>query len=291
MLQEAVINEEIQQHLVLIFLGLLIGAGLLFLAWRNGAFHSFTPSFLPKIKGREVLKGFAAFLLAELVMVPALVVVGAYVLMGKILTASMLSPELKGWINIGVVFGGFIGVWSIYRGLPAEKRGQFWQARSPWYKQVFVGMIAWLVSYPLVIAFSQLISLIVLALYRQPELDQVAVRHMKSLLSDPLIFSITAIEVICLVPFTEEFLFRGLLQSWLKSKFNHVPLAIVLTSLLFAIFHYSGSQGLTNIELLSSLFVLSCVLGYIYEKQHSLWAPIGMHAFFNLMNVLLIFKY
>jgi membrane protease YdiL (CAAX protease family) len=64
--------------------------------------------------------------------------------------------------------------------------------------------------------------------------------------------------------------------------------AILLTSLAFALFHYSGSQEIGNVSLIASLFTFALFLGFIYEKQSSLFASIGLHMTFNLASALRI---
>lgn len=64
--------------------------------------------------------------------------------------------------------------------------------------------------------------------------------------------------------------------------------AIALTSLIFASFHFSALQGISNIELLGALFVLSCYLGYFHEMGNSIFIPIGLHSVFNFVNIVLV---
>lgn len=290
MLEDHLIQEQLRQHIYVLIMGLILGCIAGYVARRKGFFKSFVPTFLPLIKGKDVLKGFAVFCLAELIVVPALIVVVFYVTTGQVVDLSTFSEQSKGWINALIIFGGFIGVWRVYFDLQRNTRYQLWrQTDLTWYRQLFAGIGAWLIGYPFVMIFGQVIAIAVLVIFREPTVDQVAVRHLKSILSDPLLFAITAFEVVILVPFTEEVLFRGFLQNWLKSKFRNVTGAVALTSLIFAVFHFSSTQGITNIELLSSLFMLSCFLGFIYEKQRSLWASMGLHAFFNFISIVLIF--
>ena len=72
--------------------------------------------------------------------------------------------------------------------------------------------------------------------------------------------------IIIAAPVTEEFIFRGMLQNWLKTKLG-TKSAIITASACFALFHLSSSQGLGNISLALSLFSFACFLGFIYEKQ------------------------
>ncbi len=79
------------------------------------------------------------------------------------------------------------------------------------------------------------------------------------------------------VPVLEEFLFRGLIQSTARSYLNSPWLAILVTSLVFALLH-PGSHWL-------AIFVLSIGMGYSYERSGSLFRPIFIHIFFNVTSV------
>ncbi|MBA2367973.1 MAG: CPBP family intramembrane metalloprotease [Candidatus Protochlamydia sp.] len=282
--------EEIHQHLYLLLLGMLWGLPVLYSAWKKGFFETLPISFLPKIRGKDVLKGFIVFVLAEVVIIPALAVVTVYAATGKLLVYNALDIQEKGWLNAFIILGGFIALLRVYFDLPPETRRSLWKQTSlPGKDQVLFGIRSWFVIYPLILVFSQSVGLAVLMIFEKPALDQVAVKHIKNVMAYPTLMGMTMLEVIIIVPLMEEFLFRGLLQNWLKRKLNHAAGAVLLTSLLFALFHFSSSQGVTNIELLSTLFVLSCFLGYIYEKRRSLWASVALHGFFNLISIITIF--
>lgn len=80
-----------------------------------------------------------------------------------------------------------------------------------------------------------------------------------------------------IVPVFEELLFRGFLQTSLRSVSGKPWAAIVITSLFFSILHPP-----THIP---ALFILSCGLGYAYERSGSLFRPILMHIFFNGFSI------
>jgi membrane protease YdiL (CAAX protease family) len=273
-----------------LLLGLIWGLPVLYSAWKKGFFDPFPVSFLPKIRGKDVLKGFIVFILAEVVIIPAIVMVAVYAATGKILVYHSLDIIEKGWLNALIILGGFIALVRVYFDLAPQTRRLLWKQTSlPGKDQFLFGIRSWFVIYPLILAFSQIIAIVVSTIFQKPTLDQVAVKHIKSVMINPPLMALTMLEVIILVPLMEEFIFRGLLQNWLKSKLHHAAGAVLLTSLFFALFHFSSSQGVTNIELLSTLFMLSCFLGYIYEKQRSLWASVALHGFFNLISIIFIF--
>jgi membrane protease YdiL (CAAX protease family) len=83
---------------------------------------------------------------------------------------------------------------------------------------------------------------------------------------------------VVVVPFIEELIFRGMIQTLLRSYIRPWP-AIFAASLIFIIFH-------ANPEHWFALFTLSICLGYTYEKSGSLFRPVFVHMLFNAMSVL-----
>ena len=100
----------------------------------------------------------------------------------------------------------------------------------------------------------------------------------------PSLFVLTISTIVIFAPVIEELLFRGFLQSFIRQHLGSKQ-AICITSVLFAFFHYSSEQGIGNLPIIISLFVLSLFIGFIYEKRGSLAAPIALHAIFNAVNV------
>jgi membrane protease YdiL (CAAX protease family) len=84
---------------------------------------------------------------------------------------------------------------------------------------------------------------------------------------------------VVVVPFVEELIFRGMIQTMVRSYIVKPWPAIFVTSLVFVIFHANPEHWL-------ALFALSICLGYSYEKSGSLFRPIFVHALFNAMSVL-----
>jgi len=102
-----------------------------------------------------------------------------------------------------------------------------------------------------------------------------------------LIFVVT----IVVAPVVEEMLFRGLLQtmirSFLASSWTSRPWAsrpwasIAITSGLFAAVHANPGHW-------PALFALSMCLGYSYEKSGSLFRPIFIHSLFNTVSIVTV---
>lgn len=172
-----------------------------------------------------------------------------------------------------------------------ESKEAVWGASNlPLYRNIAIGVATWFVAYPVTAFIGSLTKFLLTKIYADPGvLNQIAVSELKGMQGDSaLSLVLSALWVVTIVPVLEELLFRGLLQGWLKNRFS-VYKAIAITSIVFSFFHFSPLQGLSNIELLISLFTLSCFLGYLRERQDSLWASIALHSFFNGVSVAIIF--
>jgi membrane protease YdiL (CAAX protease family) len=185
-----------------------------------------------------------------------------------------------------------LALWSFMELLPTVKKivwgsQTFVSSRHSLYNLGF-GAMTWLICYPIVMLFNQLVSLTIIFINGNEPIDQMAVELMKGYLDNPRYFWVMALIICVVIPVIEEIVFRGFLQTKLKSWMK-LPYAIALTSIIFSLCHFVPEQGIQNISILSALFVLSGFLGYIYERQQSLFAPIGLHCTFNTFSVMLIF--
>ncbi len=154
------------------------------------------------------------------------------------------------------------------------------------FTNILISFLSWVFIFPIVTFAHQLLTSATLFLFHLPELpDQVAIEFLKMSLSSPMGFFFALLMIIVLAPITEELLFRGYLQNWLKKSLGRNA-GVFFSSLGFAFFHFSFSQGLNNIPIICSLFILGLSLGFIYERQNSLSAPILLHSFFNLTSAL-----
>ncbi|MGC9455565.1 MAG: CPBP family intramembrane glutamic endopeptidase [Phycisphaerae bacterium] len=84
-----------------------------------------------------------------------------------------------------------------------------------------------------------------------------------------------ALTTAVLVPISEEVFFRGLLQSIARRHLQNAWAAVIAISAVFAMLHAATPQDIP------SLFVLSLVLGYTYERSGRLLSPILIHMVFN----------
>jgi membrane protease YdiL (CAAX protease family) len=90
-----------------------------------------------------------------------------------------------------------------------------------------------------------------------------------------------------LAPLAEEFTYRGLLQQGLKATGLPTAGAIALTSVLFALVHWSVLTDGSRASGLAVLFTLSVAWGLLYERTGRIAAPALAHAAFNAANLVI----
>lgn len=284
------------ERLTAILFAVAFGSFTSLIAWRNGFFdlHKDT-SMGNALHWWNVLAAFSLFLLLELIVVPT--IFHEWMSWGSDTnsesTEVVMDASSKGWLNIISALCTAAALVLLVISMTKAARHQIFGRLGLGVgllrkvKSYLLGGTTWLVIYPWILVVGQVIAIMVSWVYQGPEVDQVAVKHLKGIYSNPVLFWVTALAVVTVIPFVEELLFRGFLQTWLKGVLG-IAGAIVVTSLTFAFFHYSSSQGIENIELLISLFLLACFLGYVKEKMQSLWASIGLHSTFNFLSILML---
>lgn len=82
-------------------------------------------------------------------------------------------------------------------------------------------------------------------------------------------------------PFAEELLFRGVIYTWLRDRWN-VWLANLASSLLFGILH-------GEVSVAGAAFVLGIILAWSYERSRSLWPPVLIHVLNNSAKIVLLY--
>jgi membrane protease YdiL (CAAX protease family) len=91
--------------------------------------------------------------------------------------------------------------------------------------------------------------------------------------------NITSFILVCIIaPLTEEVLFRGIILSGFLKNYS-VNHAIILSAVLFAIFHFTIIQ-------LPVTFIMGCFLGWLYVRTGSLIPSIFAHALYNFCAIL-----
>ena len=126
--------------------------------------------------------------------------------------------------------------------------------------------------------------------------------QLKLITENPQLLSriLIVVAAVIIVPLLEEMLFRGLLQTAIRSYFeafrslvvaqetpdekrtidrNGAWPAILISSVLFTMTHANAGHW-------PALFVLGVCMGYAYEKSGSLFRPIFIHSLFNAISVI-----
>ncbi len=274
-----------------IVLTLLLASVVLTVAFYRGFF--FLPEKIASVASISrslVLKAVIFFFALELLLSPVLAVLFVSFATGiSIQGMEKMDPVTLAWVNSVSVALSALGMYLFFRAQSFVCQEEVWGVATGMEgRRAFLfGLLAWLVSYPLLVFFELSITIIMAQLGIDVEGDQVAVKQVKQVLGDPWAFGVLAFTVCVLAPFIEELVFRGFIQQGLK-QFCSIRTSILITSVVFATIHFSKSQGYSNILLIGTLFVLSCFLGFVREKKGSLWASIGLHSTFNAINVSLI---
>ena len=92
-----------------------------------------------------------------------------------------------------------------------------------------------------------------------------------------------ALMAVCVAPFVEELVFRGVLLSGLASRMR-VGWAIVVSALIFGCAHLPDFKFAWYA--IPTLVLLGLALGWIRIKTRSLWPAIVLHATNNFFAVL-----
>lgn len=102
------------------------------------------------------------------------------------------------------------------------------------------------------------------------------------LVKDPLNRVLLIIYACLLAPLAEEVIFRGYIYAAVK-RYTGPLFSMVVVGLLFSVVHL-------NIPATIPLWVFAIILALAYELSGSLWVPIGIHALFNTLNVVLMYS-
>lgn len=262
----------------------LIGLIANAIAWRNG-FYSidpFPPWGFRRTTLKHVISIFAIYLSTSF-FVPALIATLAPIqFLQKLAGLTWIqSFTIAATILLLVLYCSTLSP----ADMKAVWKGHFAKETPSLLSDFVFGALCWFLIFPVITFLGHFLDILVKALFGLEYYEQVAVRFLKMAQAYPPLLIVVIISIVIIAPLVEEFLFRGILQTWLKKHLGPKA-AIGLASLAFALFHFSPSQKMGNIPLVTSLFAFAAFLGFLYEKRRSLLAPIGLHLAFNLMSSL-----
>lgn len=197
-----------------------------------------------------------------------------------VLPISVASLSLVGKAFYVLGTYGAIALWGLgvlflslkkFRPLPAD-----WFTLRLSFKSILWGLGGYLVALPLVVAISLVNQEIWQGQGGSNPLLSLALES-----QDWLVLSIFFFTAAVLAPVFEEIIFRGFLLPALTHYFP-VSIAIILSSLLFAIAHLSFAEILP-------LFVLGSVLGLVYSRSRNLLSSMILHSLWNSGTLLSLF--
>lgn len=161
------------------------------------------------------------------------------------------------------------------------------QARGSWsdlgfqipdrsfFKEVGMGLLCYLAAMP---AFAvTLIFLIFLAHFfsYQPPAHPLVNIFIEEGTKSPFLIVYSIFLAAAVGPMIEEVFFRGFCYPIFRAKWGK-GMGMVLSSALFALIHY-------NVFSFWPIFILGMSLAYVYEKRHSLVAPVTLHFVHNVI--------
>lgn len=246
------------------------------ISWKGGYFA---------LPGKRV----ATVALSQLILIFALFI-GISIFAPPLLISYLRHLPLERPVMMGLAHlltnGLGIGALAIYISFQPLK-GVWKQSEDSYLKDIGMGLLALVVCVPVVSFVNQFSDQLTEWIFKREGEEQVAVQFLKTAASHPFVMVVALVTIVGLAPLLEEFLFRGVLQTYLIPRLG-IKASIVATSACFALFHYSATQGIGNFSLVLSLFVFSLYLGHLYERQRSLLAPIILHMTFNSISVIRI---
>ena len=278
--------DEITEHTIGLIIGLILSACVGLVFWKKGYYSK-------KLEGYKQHVTLLPTLFAFFIYFAVQIIIPLIVYFWVVKSGGSLTHLREAWINLGIMYTTALAV--ILFSLLASKdvRTGVWNPKHLGQKGIirsfFVGMVTWVQAWPLVLVVGEFMTLLLLVGFgiAPPDQDQEMIRYLKKFQDHPEILYPLSLAVAFVIPVMEEILFRGFLQNFFTKMFGKIG-AIGLTSLFFAALHFTPAQGSTNFLLLPALFLLSCFLGYLYERQGTLTAPIGLHMTFNSLTLLFL---
>lgn len=267
-----------EDYLVQSALLLIVGLLLAWWAHRKKLFSSLhNPDFdadvlhpsYRRLRWYHVVTGFAALIFVQIFLLGLLVLV--FPSIGS-------DPVALGWlvVIVNLLFALFLAYYI--------KKENLQSILYHKHRYIKVGLYTLLVALPWVFLVGTLGRFIVVELLGHPPVAQNPITFLQSFDVTKPVFYAVALSIFTIIPFNEEVLFRGLFQNFMTKHFSKWG-GLIITPLFFALVHFQWGQGLSNIELLSPLLLLSFFLSYLYQKTGSLLACITFHCAFNFMSV------
>ena len=150
-----------------------------------------------------------------------------------------------------------------------------------WKRDVKIGLKHYLIVLPIIILAGFVVDFVLRIFGIEPEQQDIISKILNEdslgVLTFMFFFGMLA------APVVEELLFRGFLQSAVKTTFGKLK-AILISGFLFALVHL-------NAHVFLQIFILGLLLAYIFEKTGSLIAPITVHICHNTATLAFLISF
>jgi membrane protease YdiL (CAAX protease family) len=163
-------------------------------------------------------------------------------------------------------------------GLPVTSLG--FTTRN-WKSDVIIGLKHYLIVLPVIIIAGIVVDFVLrmfgIAPEQQDIINKILNEDSFGVLAFMFFFGMLA------APVVEELLFRGFLQSAVRTTFGKLK-AILISGFLFALIHL-------NAHVFLQIFILGLLLAYLFEKTGSLIAPITVHVCHNTATLAFLISF
>ncbi|MEK6764803.1 MAG: type II CAAX endopeptidase family protein [Planctomycetota bacterium] len=163
-------------------------------------------------------------------------------------------------------------------GLPVTSLG--FTTRN-WKSDVIIGLKHYLIVLPVIIITGVVVDFVLrmfgIAPEQQDIINKILNEDSFGVLTFMFFFGMLA------APVVEELLFRGFLQSAVRTTFGKLK-AILISGFLFALIHL-------NAHVFLQIFILGLLLAYLFEKTGSLIAPITVHICHNTATLAFLISF
>lgn len=208
--------------------------------------------------------------------------------MGDAMLKALMDPKNVAMARLSQVLGTLflLFVPAVLYSLVVNGKDKFWLGFNPWFNgwQILLGFFIILVANLLASPVAELTKQVVANF---PAFDAYA-KNLEDLYNEHVLAMsnlkswpefILAVFIMAFFPAVfEELFFRGALQNLLQKWWKKPLAAIIVTSLIFSLIHFS-------IYLFLSRAILGFVLGYMFYKTKNIWVNIVAHFLNNAIAV------
>jgi len=147
--------------------------------------------------------------------------------------------------------------------------------RESWGRIVGIAVVTFITMYAVLAAY----NLIALQLFDLDFLEP-SEQVPDDFFDHKIALAVLGIAVVIGAPFTEELFFRGFLYGGIRT-YIAVPLAALLTGVLFSLLHF-------NVGLIIPFTMIGAILALSYQRSGNLATSIGAHFLFNLISFMVL---